>query len=491
MCYIFKYGYGNIKLMKKITSIVSLLFIIGCGSNSTSSQIEPPQPPEVPDPILPMFNVQPIILEDGVSYYSNACNNPSFQFLIPVNINDDIYTDFIAHFWCDSENPTEISIEDVADSLIAYVSDGYGNYNVDNVSVFGELYPKLGGASRKYARGDINEDGKDDFAFAMNAEDGRAAFDEETVQTNYANPAILLSTVSGYEVIKLGEKDWGHSVQIKNEEALFGGHKSQAFKYIDSNMVDISETYKELSFASFLVYDEFVINSVRKDGRQGLELVRDNEVISSVMKDEIFKVYFEAWNNTGTGNYEQIGVYEYRNEYYFHGMTTEMCRKDDLIVATINASKPIDREIIENEYYSQNETTPVALFSFYKIENNVLLEENISIIGEEINHNFNFFSCFDVNQDSKKDIVAQVFSQAWNEQSPNNKGIPEIYINSGNNEYYNLDTSGWPVFSENDDSQGYLYDVNQDGLKDLVMYPLKANFTANVEIYLSNKNIAN
>jgi len=84
-----------------------------------------------------------------------------------------------------------------------------------------------------------------------------------------------------------------------------------------------------------------------------------------------------------------------------------------------------------------------------------------------------------------------VFSQAWNDQSPNNKGIPEIYINSGNNEYYNLDTSGWPVFSENDDSQGYLYDVNLDGFQDLIMYPLKANFTANVEIYLSNKNITN
>ena len=48
---------------------------------------------------------------------------------------------------------------------------------------------------------------------------------------------------------------------------------------------------------------------------------------------------------------------------------------------------------------------------------------------------------FDINQDNKKDIVAQVFSQAWNEQSPNNKGIPEIYLNSGNSEYYNLDTS--------------------------------------------------
>ena len=131
---------------------------------------------------------------------------------------------------------------------------------------------------------------------------------------------------------------------------MFGGHNAQAFKYEDNQWVDISDQYDELSFASFLVFDEYIINSVRKNEQQGLELVINNEVISSIMHDEVFKVYFEAWNNTGTGNYEQIGVYEYRGEYYFHGMTTEMCRKDDLIVATINVSKPIDREIIENEY---------------------------------------------------------------------------------------------------------------------------------------------
>ena len=37
----------------------------------------------------PLFNSNPIIIEDAASYYSHACNDPSFQFLIPLNINDD------------------------------------------------------------------------------------------------------------------------------------------------------------------------------------------------------------------------------------------------------------------------------------------------------------------------------------------------------------------------------------------------------------------
>jgi hypothetical protein len=470
--------------MRFVFFVALAILLLGCDSEHSTS---PVSESVMPEELIELFKSTPIVLSDSVSFYSNACNNPSFQFLIPININNDSFIDFIAHFWCDSDIPAEIDTKDVPDILVAYVSDGYGNYIIDNLEIFGELYPKLGGASRKYARGDLNEDGKDDFAFAMNSEDGRAAYNTETIQTNYAYPAVLLSNDSGYEVINLGNKDWGHSVQIKNNEALFGGHNSQAYKYENNEWTNISEIYNELSFASFLVFDEYIVNSVRKNNQQGLELVKDNKVVSSIMHDEIFKVYFESWNNSGSGNYDQIGVYEYRNEYYFHGMTSEMCRKDNLIVATINASKPIDREIIENEYYAENETSPVILLTFFEIDDDVLKEKDITVSGEEPNHNYNFFDCIDINSDDKKDIVAQVFSQSW-DSIPDNKGVPEIYINLSN-KYTNLDTSSWPVYSIQDDSQGYLYDVDQNGTHDLVMFPLKANVSADIEIYLTNRNI--
>ena len=238
-----------------------------------------------------------------------------------------------------------------------------------------------------------------------------------------------------------------------------------------------------------MVFDDYIINSVRRNGLQGLELLEKNIVISSLMIEESFKVNFESWNNTGTGNYDELGVYNIRGENYFHGMTTEMCRQDDLIIATINASKLKSGEIIEGGYYSETETDPVVLFAFYQIENKELVEKQIEIIGEEINHNFNFFDCIDVNNDNMSDIVAQVFSQPWNDQD-NNQGVPEVYINSGGS-YFNLDTSTWPVYSVNDGSQGYLSDVDSNGTFDLVMFPLKANISGDIEIFLSNKNITN
>ena len=187
------------KNILKNNLILYLIILSGCGGG-TSSPLPIDNSNQIPEPIA-LFNSDPITLLDAASYYSNACNNPSFQFLIPTKINEDAYTDFIAHYWCDSLTPAEYDIAPTADALVAYVSDNFGEYKIDNVNVFGEINPKLGGASRKYARGDINEDGKDDFAFAINWEDGRASFNYQSMISNYAKPAVLLSNDSGYQVI--------------------------------------------------------------------------------------------------------------------------------------------------------------------------------------------------------------------------------------------------------------------------------------------------
>ena len=471
--------------MKLFNLFLLLFLLISCGSEISSSDQELAPPQNVKPP--PLFSEVPIKLDDAISIYGQACPTPSFQFLIPVKVNEDDFVDFIAHFWCDSDNPAVIDDKPTEDALVAYLSDGFGGYYIDNQSVFGTEMPKLGGASRKYSRGDMNNDGKDDFAFAMNWEDGRAAFDRESTATNYTEPTILLSKVNGYEIIRIGNPDWGHSVRVKDNQAFFAGHNSQIFQLNDSVWINVSEQFPELSFASFLIYDDFIINSVRKDDRQGLELIEDNIIVSSLMTQEVFKVNFETWNNSGTGNYIELGVYNFDGENYFHGMTSEMCRQDDLIVATINASKLKEGEIIEGGFYSETDTIPIVMFEFYAIENKALIKKEIDIIGEEIEHNFNFFDCFDVNEDGQKDIVAQVFSQQWTEQD-NNLGVPEVYIRNGDS-FSNYNTSEWPTFSINTDSQGYLYDIDSSGTHDLVMFPLKADISGAIEIYLSNRSI--
>ena len=73
--------------------------------------------------------------------------------------------------------------------------------------MFGELVPSLGGASRKYDTGDLNGDGRVDFAFAMNWEDGRSGSPWEYSR---ASPAVILSkNEAEYEVVKIGTPGLG------------------------------------------------------------------------------------------------------------------------------------------------------------------------------------------------------------------------------------------------------------------------------------------
>ena len=231
----------NEKKFRQI-ALIFLIFISSCGGGGS-------QLPSIEDGSIQatltttLFKPDAIMLADASAYYSSACNKPSFQFLIPTKINEDIYADFIAHFWCDTDTPAEYNEGPTPDALVAYVSDAFGEYKIDNINVFDQINAQLGGASRKYARGDINNDGKDDFAFAINWEDGRASFDYRSMVSNYAKAAVLLSNQSGYEIIKLGNKDWGHSVQIKDNKVFFAGHSSQVFEYTNQglSLIHISE----------------------------------------------------------------------------------------------------------------------------------------------------------------------------------------------------------------------------------------------------------
>ena len=168
---------------------------------------------------LPQFKEDPIILTD-LGLYPAVCNSgysspdTGFQFVIPVNINNDEWQDFIVHQWCDIDRDMsgEVIQGPTPDVLSVQLSNGDGTYRDGNQEVFGELAPSLGGASRKYDTGDLNGDGRVDFAFAMNWEDGRSGSPWEYSR---ASPAVILSkNEAEYEVVKIGTPDWGHAVAI-------------------------------------------------------------------------------------------------------------------------------------------------------------------------------------------------------------------------------------------------------------------------------------
>ena len=56
------------------------LVVASCGGSAGPSN-QPLSDTSAGAVIKPLFNSNPIIIEDAISYYSHACNDPSFQFL--------------------------------------------------------------------------------------------------------------------------------------------------------------------------------------------------------------------------------------------------------------------------------------------------------------------------------------------------------------------------------------------------------------------------
>ncbi len=440
-------------------------------------------------------------------YFSEACTNPSIQFVIPVDMNNDAWTDFIVHYWCDErERNGEYVTEPTPDALVAFVSNTSGDYEIANEEIFGSKLYQLGGASRKYARGDINGDGMDDFAFAMNWEDGRSG---EDPTTNATEPTILMSDIStgGYRTVRLGVSSWGHAVGILTtpegqKDTLFAGFTEglQAFRYRDNNFADVRSDYPDdagLWATGFLDIKEdgiskYVIANYNNDEIVGLKLYqRDSSsfVSKNIFGYEIDRVItWITWQQTQG----PVNVFRINDEELVGGAFDDFCliesmeiNGDPIIAAKFNAQRHRNGPLRDGVVYHQNDFEVVNIMQFFKISNgNIILQESL-INDERSTANYNFFDCSDINNDGYSDFVAYVFSSDWGRVDRGGK--PFVYLNNqrGSLVYTDIDylprvefVDGWGV-------QGNLVDVNNDGVIDLLLFGTTTDISdGDVKIYL-------
>ena len=455
-------------------------------------------------------NARTITIADPLDYYSFACSEPSIQFVLPVNINDDNQSDFIVHYWCDAldeDGNYGISLTGpTADALVAHVSQEDGSYTVANERVFGSAYFGLGGASRKVKRGDINGDGYDDFAFAMNYEDGRNNTDPNVCNTE---PAILMSTGSGtYEVVRLGQPAWGHAVGIVNNadgtvEVLFAGFTGvsfQAFQYVNGELIDVTDTYpadagnwangvKPIDIngiTEFIIgtWDSYDGSNPDEERLTGAKLYKRSGN-SWVDVDEYgIPIAFSTPQISWSGTEGTLNVYDIEGTQYF-GCSFEgfeilkgglSGNDNDLIVGKMAAARPINGgAIIEGVTYNDNDTFPVNIFRFFEFSDSGLTIIDSPIINEEIDVTLNFYTAEDITGDNYPDLVSYAFTTPWSNSRVTEDGKPIIYLNDGNGNLVWTDIGELPGFGVADGSQGLVNDVDNDGFIDLVLYGLRAN----------------
>jgi hypothetical protein len=473
--------------MKQLLIPILTLSLVACGGGGSSSPATTPTPPTngggttppvtpptPPVEVLPLFNDVPLTLFDVASDFTE-CTNPAganIQFVLPVMINADKYSDYIVHLWCGAEQVVATGNSDVLtdatpDMLVAYLSDDSGNYYKANYEVFGETHPSLGGASRKYSQGDINGDGVPDFAFAMNWEDGRSQAD---ATTNLDNTVMF---------------------------AGFMANDFQAFRYTGTEWIDVQAEYdipRRANFANgFTTTGADVIVGNDYDvanNRSGMSLHARNDqqqwqLQDSYWFDVIDSVPFINW----TGDIGYSDIVQIGDKKYFGAAIDAFCVNGDTLVAKISAAATQDGEVISGVQYSQNDLLPAGFFQVFNIANNKLeLMENV-LQDQVTNANFNFFSCDDVTGDSRMDIVQQSFSMQPLDTRETG-GVPDIYVNNGADQLYRYDTTEFPTLSDTTaPAQGYFTDVTNNGTPDLVVYALSSGRFSNIEIYTTNDYI--
>ena len=492
---------------------------------------------------LPQFKEDPIILND-LGLYSAVCNSgfsspdPSFQFVIPVNINNDEWQDFIVHQWCDIDRDMsgEVIQGPTPDVLSVQLSNGDGTYRDGNQEVFGELVPSLGGASRKYDTGDFNGDGRLDFAFAMNWEDGRSGSPWEYSR---ASPAVILSkNEAEYEVVKIGTPDWGHAVAIVEHQngsvdALFAGFTGiglQAYRYSSEGWQDVIDEYPPedikntagittsrgtATWAGEFKYqdDHIIAGDSSADGSEnGLALWFRENGIWSKTDQQLVPVAFNVGWISWQGNEGTIPVYSVNGEYVIGYAPQTMCFFEDkfddsgniTFAALFQSTVPKDGSaVVEGGSYIENEQYNIQGITVFQIRENKIVEiENpFDIYNKSLFANF--LDCRDLNNDGYADFSRHVFShtQPVYLESWQRGGTPVINLNNkagGLIEYENnqgYEIPGHSLLKDANNGQGYTRDINGDGIEDIVVYAETMfgsqynGYDASIEVYLGNYNL--
>ena len=471
------------------------------GSGDSGGSVDNGDDPDLVSPIVGEDDAtlvrETVEIDAPYASYQHACASPAIQAVLPVTLNTDSYADFIIHYWCNAtqEQWGQLVTTPTPDALVALVSDGKAGWEVANEAVFGQATLGLGGASRKVVRDDINGDGFDDFAFAMNWEDGRIG---DPPDTNAATQAVLMSSSDGtYEVVHLGEPNWGHATGfIRNEDgttdAAFAGFTDgfHAFRYDGENFSEVEGVYPEQAgtWASGFIdvreggVSQFIVSSDTVWGDGGVEktgVVLHEKSLgggwgagNGFWFEPDFMVDFITWQESeGAVPVYTIDGIEVLGIAYdqFCVMPPLSGEGNSLLVGKLSGAE-YSEPLIEGELYDQDDSINSQKFVFMEIVDGELVLRDTPIYQGVRNVNGNFFDCRDINADGLPDLAFYAFTRPGFDERVEERGKPILYLNDGLGNLIQRDLSAIPGHPRGNELQSQFWDVDGDGLEDLMLF---------------------
>jgi len=452
------------------------------------------------------FEETSLVVNVPVDALQSACPGDGVQqqFVLPVNLNGDSLIDFISHYWCQRTDFAVVDDGPTPDLLVAYVSNSNGSYDAANESVFGDANAKLGGASRNLDSGDLNGDGKPDFAFAMNREDLRRV---DNVDDIAIPQTVLMSTQAGYDVQRLGEADWGHAVGVYGSTAYFAGYRlqdAQVFTFRNGAFEDVSANgFTQYDAAAFDIGENFIVNNESRttDGRavHGIELLRrDGTSIDEYLYEEQFKIEYDLVAG-GVGFVESAVFAKENGDLFFQPAADEVQifeSNGELLVAIIYDTFVYSGAgtLVSGQRVEGDEWEPKKEIFLFKIENDVLVSKN-----DHIEYSFGadfvqFFEVVDLDGENGPDIQFSVMDTTCDDSLVD--GVPRVFLNDGENNFAYVSDEDFirtPMLEcgggNGGSARGFVTDVNGDGLMDFVRFTFISKIeSVKLEVYLATFN---
>ncbi|MDA7591187.1 VCBS repeat-containing protein, partial [Pseudomonadales bacterium] len=410
-----------------------------------------------------------------------------------IDVNSDGKLDLVFHFWSGlSGLSSELLDSPPPDFLKIYVQSETGGFEDKTQEILGEIKPSLGGASRHVVKGDFNNDGKEDLAYAINYEDARLVDDPADLS---AQLAALLSTASGYEIRFFGTPSWYHSLGVGADEegrsfvtgnGFSGNFQAELWRFDESNNalavnadgLEVPPNAFEFLTQSTEVGTDLLLRNANYPDMFGIYAYQRMDE-SWTLVDQINNPYeglgsvsILGWNATGYGDASVVDINGYASLEGGGSSYAESCsirlRPDDKPVALFKVSSAYVPTFGEVDSITSEDTVIFNSLVGFGFENNKITKNILRIENEDPFINANFFDCADVDGDGYDDIAMYPYGQN-----------PLVYINDQKGKFYKLDAARIPsvkdptnwYYGEYGPLSSLLRDLTGDGVPDLLFWP--------------------
>ena len=410
-----------------------------------------------------------------------------------IDVNSDGKLDLVFHFWSSLNGlSSELLDSPPPDFLKIYVQSETGVFEDKTQEILGESKPSLRGASRHLVKGDFNNDGKEDLAYAINYEDARLVDDPADLS---AQLAALLSTASGYEIKFFGTPSWYHSLGVGADQegrsfvtgnGFSGNFQAELWRFDESNNalavnadgLEIPPNAFEFLTQSTEAGTDLLLRNANYPDMFGIYAYQ-RVAESWTLVDQINNPYeglgsvsILGWNSTGYGDASVVDINGYASLEGGGSSYAESCsirlRPDDKPVALFKVSSAYVPTFGEVDSITSEDTIIFNSLVGFGFENNKITKNILRIENEDPFINANFFDCADVDGDGYDDIAMYPYGQN-----------PLVYINDQKGKFYKLDAARIP--SVKDPTNWYygkygplsslLRDLTGDGIPDLLFWP--------------------